>query len=144
MGLFRDKTIEEIYGDIIAFADDRLFGIGGNWRDRGFKGDFFRIFSTAFYCGYCKAAAEYPKSTFRKDPSEVFIDRDHLKKSLRQKWNNYQIGNVACDKLINELADVWEEWTYAWRNHPSGLKRKYVRRSSSQNGSDKKHESCKK
>jgi len=127
MRLSTTPTIHEIYSEITAFANERIYGIGGPWWDRPYKGDFFRIFSTAFQNGYCQPLACAPKSKYGVAPEEFHINGDILGSYLRREWLGGDPPSEECQKMIEDLTVWWDEWTYAWRNHPNKPKRRSAR-----------------
>lgn len=112
-------TITEIYEQIVAFADEKINGIGGNWRERQHKRELFVIFSLAYQNGHCS-----PKRTQR---STVLITGDSIFSHLRDSWMQQAKSLEAAGKLMNDVQDWWDEWTYAWDRHPIGMKRMYIR-----------------
>src|SRR5688500_9949589 len=81
-------TIDELNQKIIDYFAERL-NLGGYWQQEPYKSDFFLIFRTAYWNGYCGGRATQKYATARNQrrtavPSGYVICGDSIASRLRE------------------------------------------------------------
>jgi hypothetical protein len=88
-------TLEEVIGGVIELLRQHKDGLRGNLQQEPYKGDFFKLFATAFNKSL-RGQNDYLTGDALRD---VVVSR---------------APEVVDDKVLENLSSLWREWSYAW------------------------------
>lgn len=126
----KEKTIVEIYAEILDYCHQEDRGVRGYWGQEPYKQDFFEIFYAAHknhHCGW-SGKERYKRARKRRKTAPSMAAYVVSGNSIRE----YLDGKIKMTQrhkdTIDDLTTWWDNWTYAWDNHPVGVPRIYKHR----------------
>jgi len=127
-------AIDEVFKQIREYCRQRDSGIGGSWTQEPYKFDFFNIFYNAYYNGHCggrgwhRLNRAYKRGKKQSEPATFVVTGDLIRAHLEGYWLNGKAPTRRTKRMIEDLTQWWDDWTYAWECHPVGIPRQYFRR----------------
>lgn len=90
---------EQVIREISNLLSQHIKGCRGSIHQEPYKGDFFRLFATAFNAGLIESPGQ---------PGH--LSADALTDILSEKF-----PETVDNETFHNLHTFWQEWTYAWK-----------------------------